>query len=132
MIVDWAYNYVGLEYGEGQWGPDKYDCWGVLALVYKDIFNVDVIDLVDSYHTDKDKISLLSRVLGHWEPVSEPEVGDAILFLIGGRVPHCGVYVGNGFMLHSVEGPSSCIQRITDSKWKSRFEGYYRYVSSFS
>ena len=132
MIVNWAYNYVGLEYGEGEWGPDRYDCWGLLALIYKEIYDVDLIDLVDRYHTDRDKISLLPKVLGSWEPVGEPEIGDGILFLIAGRVPHCGVYVGNGFMIHSVDGPSSCIQRINTAKWKSRFEGYYRYVSRIS
>jgi cell wall-associated NlpC family hydrolase len=132
MIADWAYRYVGLDYAEGAWGPDRYDCWGLLALIYRDLYNVDVIDLVDCYHTDRDKIHLLPRVLRCWEPVEEPRVGDGILFLIGGRVPHCGVYVGDSKMVHSVRGPSSCIQSIQDNKWKSRFEGYYRYVQSTS
>jgi cell wall-associated NlpC family hydrolase len=132
MIVNWAYRYVGLEYEEGSWGPDKYDCWGLVALIYREILDLDIIGNMEEYHDKHDKLSRFSKYISSWEPVKEPEIGDGILFLIGGKVPHCGVYVGDNKMLHSVDGLSSCIQDINHVKWKSRFEGYYRYSKNTS
>lgn len=132
MIASWAYGYIGLEYSDACWGPDYFDCWGLLAKVYKDQFNFDVIDDMAVYKSRQDKVKRLHEYLHFWKPVDDPQEGDAILFLIHGNEPHCAVYVGEGRMLHIVEGISACIQRIDDIKWKSRFEGYYRYSSSSS
>ena len=132
MIAGWAYKYVGLPYRDACWGPDEFDCWGLLSHVYREEFGLDVTRDMTMYDSRIGKIKRLVRYVQYWTPVKKPEIGDAILFLIQGRSPHCGVYVGDHKMLHSVEGISSCIQKFDVPRWKSRFEGYYRYNSRTS
>lgn len=128
MIVAWAFDYIGLPYKEGSWGPDEFDCWGLLAHVYKNEFKIDLLEHMLAYDGVKDKVSRMSEHIGEWTPVEIPVAGDGVLFLVQGRMPHCGIYVGDGTVLHSVDGIASCIQKIDVPKWKSRFEGYYRYI----
>lgn len=127
MNVDWVYKYIGLKYKDASWGPEYYDCWGLMALVYRDEFGIDIVEDITLYSSRMGKIERYEKYKSRWLRVDEPEIGDGILFLIGGKVPHCGIYIGNNRMLHSIEGVMSCIQRINDTKWKSRFEGYYTY-----
>ena len=132
MIAEWAHKYVGLPYKEGCWGPTYYDCWGLFSLVYRLEFNIDVIGSMMPYDNNHEKIGRLQEKISEWNLKSEPDIGDAILFLLGGRYPHCGIYVGDNKMLHSIRDISSCIEPINSLRWKSRLEGYYGYVQSSS
>lgn len=132
MRPDWVSKYIGLEYRDAHWGPDYYDCWGLMSLIYREQFNIDIAKDMTMYSSRLGKITRLVEYIRFWEPVKVPSIGDGVLFLIGGKLPHCGVYIGDGKVLHSIEGISSCIQDINNAKWKSRFEGYYRYSESNS
>lgn len=132
MIPGWVSNYIGLEYRDAHWGPDYFDCWGLIAHVYKNEFDIDIINDMTMYNSRVSKIRRMHKYWHNWISVDKPKVGDGILFLIGGKSPHCGIYIGNGTMLHSIENVSSCIQRIDNPTWKPRLEGYYRYSSGSS
>ena len=132
MIATWARKYIGLPYQDAAWGPDYYDCWGILALVYRKEFDIDIIDDMVMYSSRIDKVKRLQKYIRFWKPVDNPEIGDGVLCLIAGKLPHCGIYVGDKKMLHSIENTSSCIQRLDHIQWRSRIEGYYRYSPSNS
>ena len=132
MTPDWVSKYIGLEYGDACWGPTHFDCWGLIAHVYKQELDIDLLTDMPKYGDRRSKVRRLHKHLHKWLKTTTPEIGDGILFLIGGKLPHCGIYIGNGMMLHSIEGVSSCIQRLDDAKWKPRLEGYYRYSSGSS
>jgi cell wall-associated NlpC family hydrolase len=123
---------VGFPYKDACWGPDYFDCWGLIAHVYETQFGINIIHGMTTYKNSEDKVDTLQEYLSDWTKVNMPRIGDGILFLVAGRLPHCGIYVGDNKMLHSIKGTSSCIQRFNTPKWKPRFEGYYRYSSNNS
>lgn len=127
MIVDWAGKYIGLEYELGSKGPRTFDCWGLMVWIYKQEFNLDIGEGV-FYLTKQDRAIQLEQHLSKWTKVNQPSMGDGILFTIGGKIPHCGLYIGDNLMLHTVDERLSCIERVTSPKWKSRLEGYYHYL----
>lgn len=132
MIAEWARKYVGLPYKDASWGPDFYDCWGLVALVYREEFGIDITRDMTMYDSRVGKVKRLHRYVQFWESVTSPEIGDGVLCLIAGKLPHCGIYVGDNKMLHSIEDTLSCIQRLDHFQWRSRIEGYYRYSPSNS
>lgn len=132
MIASWAIKYIGLPYKDACWGPNYFDCWGLMALIYKNEFNICIHENMDVYTDKTSKVNRLIKYIALWEPVDEPIIGDGILFLIANKVPHCGVYIGDNKMIHTVSDISSCIQKVDNHIWKSRFEGYYRYSQSNS
>jgi len=131
MTPEWVRKYIGLEYEDTCRGPTKFDCWGLVVWVYKHEFGMDVgEDIV--YDSKLAKIKQFRDNFSSWTKVENPIEGDGTMFLLSGKIPHCGIYIGDGKMLHIDEGLMSCIQRMNDIKWKSRFEGYYRYSNSNS
>jgi len=131
MIVDWAKKYIGMEYRLGHTGPNYFDCWGVVVWIYKQEYGININEGI-YYITKEDRAIQLRKHIGSWIKVTRPRPGDGILFMVGGKLPHCGIYVGDGKMLHSLDERMSCIERINSPKWKPRLEGYYRYSSSTS
>lgn len=134
MIASWASNYVGLPYEESSWGPDKFDCWGLIAHIYKKEFDIDLCEemQLSMYEDKSERIVKINEHISEWDKVYNPEPSDGMLFLIGHKLPHCGLYIGEGRMIHSINHVSSCIQRINNIKWNSRLEGYYRYRQNIS
>ncbi len=128
MIAPWAFKYIGLPYKDACWGPEFFDCWGLLSHVYKEEFEIDITQDMTMYNSRVGKVKRLAKYVSLWRPVDEPKVGDGVLFLIHGTTPHCSIYIGDGKVLHAVEGIDSCIDTISSPRWKSRLEGYYEYV----
>lgn len=94
--------YIGLPYEHGAYGPDSFNCWGLLSFVERRHFGVimPLVDLDDA----NDCTSMFRGKLssGEWRYAEEPGDGDAAL-LRGGTAPHVGIYV-NGGVLHAMEG----------------------------
>jgi len=132
LIADWAGKYIGLPYKDACWGPDYYDCWGLITLIYEKEFDIRVHENMTMYSDKVGKVERMLKYISSWIPIDEPIIGDGMLFLVANRLPHCGIYVGDNRMIHTISGVSSCIQRVDNPRWKSRFEGYYRYRQSNS
>lgn len=79
-IVSRAKSALGKPYKWGQAGPDSFDCSGLVSFAvsgrYSHLWSTgDIIN---------------------WTPVSDPQPGDICI-----RPGHCGVYIGNGRMIHA-------------------------------
>ena len=79
-IVDRAYSCLGAEYVWGACSPGAFDCSGLVSYC-----------LTGSYS----RIGTSSTFLG-WSRVSDPQPGD-----VCAGVGHCGIYIGNGQMIHA-------------------------------
>lgn len=40
--MHWAAKYVGMPYEAGARGPEKVDCWGMVRLIYRNEFGIDL------------------------------------------------------------------------------------------
>lgn len=79
-IVDRAYSKIGCWYEWGACGPDTFDCSGLVSYA-----------LTGSYV----RLGTTYTFMG-WTQVSNPQPGD-----ICTSATHCGIYIGNGQMIHA-------------------------------
>lgn len=90
-VVDRAFGCIGAGYDMGAVGPSTFDCSGLVSYA-----------LTGSYS----RLGNTYTFLG-WQEVSDPQPGD-----IAVNSGHCGIYIGNGQMIHAatygvgvVQGP---------------------------
>ena len=79
-IVDRAYSKMGLWYEWGACGPNTFDCSGLVSYA-----------LTGSYT----RLGTTYTFMG-WTRVSNPQPGDVCT-----SWTHCGIYIGNGQMIHA-------------------------------
>ena len=107
--------YLGLPYTKTGFGPDSYNCWGLLIHIQKTYFNTEMPlaplgDEVACLNLFKTKTEC-----GEWIQTKEPKHGDCVL-LKGGRNPHVGIYLDfdGGGVLHSLEGMGVIYSRLRE------------------
>ncbi len=79
-VVDRAYSQLGAEYVWGACSPGQFDCSGFVSYC-----------LTGSYT----RLGTTYTFLG-WPQVSDPQPGDVCV-----SAEHCGIYIGNGQMIHA-------------------------------
>ncbi len=80
VIVDRAYGELGKPYVWGAAGPDSYDCSGLVSYCI----------------TGKHTHAWTTYSIITWPQVSNPQPGDICV-----SYSHCGVYIGDGQMIHA-------------------------------
>mgnify|MGYP001214329847 CR=1 FL=1 len=79
-VVDRAYSCLGIPYSWGACSPNAFDCSGLVSYC-----------LTGSYS----RLGTTYTFLG-WPQVSDPQPGDVCT-----SSEHCGIYIGNGQMIHA-------------------------------
>ncbi|MEQ3267294.1 NlpC/P60 family protein [Dorea longicatena] len=79
-IVSRAYSQLGKPYAWGAYGPSSFDCSGLVSYC-----------LTGSYT----RLGTTLTFMG-WTRVSNPQPGDVVT-----TATHCGIYIGNGQMIHA-------------------------------
>lgn len=79
-IVSRAYSQLGKPYAWGAYGPSSFDCSGFVSYC-----------LTGSYT----RLGTTLTFMG-WTRVSNPQPGDVVT-----TATHCGIYIGNGQMIHA-------------------------------
>lgn len=80
LIVSRAYSQLGKPYVWGAYGPNSFDCSGFVSYC-----------LTGSYT----RLGTTLTFMG-WTRVSNPQPGDVVT-----TATHCGIYIGNGQMIHA-------------------------------
>jgi cell wall-associated NlpC family hydrolase len=125
----WADKYVGIEFEEKGRNRDGCDCWGLVRLVLKEQFDVDLMDHNDDYRSVKDRHAIARVVendLSNWIETEKPQCGDVVLLRSKGLPLHIGVMVNKRKMLHIEKGINAGTERLDSITWKDRVIGYYR------
>lgn len=130
-VPGWVRRYVGRRYDELGEHCGGLGCWALVRLVYAEQFGVYLPTLSDHFD-GLDDVAGLARALevergpggSGWDAVAggpnEAEVGDVASFVLAGRVPHVGVMVARGRMLHAMRGVESCVERLDTPVWRRR------------
>lgn len=127
-------NYVGIPFQLHGRDRSGIDCWGLVCLVYRESFGVDLPSFGDRYGrelTQDERTHIAAIVRGEsqtWRRVEagEERCGDVVLFRALGSDSHLGVVVNGGRFLHARSGTDSCIESYRSPLWARRVAGFWR------
>ena len=127
-------NYLGIPYKTGGEDFDGVDCYTICRLFSKNELGVELPDHSQLY-SDASITSDAQQAFETWEDtlasswieVTEPQVGDVVIFNFHGAPTHCGLYLGDNNCLHASEGTGSYIAQLYGSPWERRLKGIMRW-----
>ncbi|HET6805330.1 MAG TPA: NlpC/P60 family protein [Frateuria sp.] len=127
----WVAPYVGIPYMDKGRARTGADCWGLVRMVQRDVFHVDLPDYGDAYRDGEDweRIgqAVAAGLAAGWRQVARPATGDLVILRIAERPWHCGVAVSGSRFLHALSGYASVVERFDCPRWSNRIEGFYRH-----
>jgi cell wall-associated NlpC family hydrolase len=131
----WWNQYVGIPYLES--GRDRdlgLDCAGLVCLVYREQFGLEVDQFFDEYSSSdlKQSEELLERARKDWHQVEKPQNGDVVLLRMLGHSCHVGVVVDvqegpfRASVLNVRENVHAVIEDLRGPRWKNHIDSYWR------
>lgn len=133
MFAPWVAQYVGLPYKALGRDREGCDCWGLLALVWREQFGRELPFYSALRWTEGANPGLVGtgakEYASRFAPVEpgQERLGDGVLLRMRGHPLHVGLVLQPGWMLHTHETANSCIESYATSMWKHRVIGLYRY-----
>lgn len=115
MNIEQIEPFVGMPYRAGSYGPDDFNCWGLLYYIQKNYFNVEM-PFAPIGNEDACRLLFKERIeAGVWAVTDNPLHGDGVLMRPGSN-PHVGVYldIDGGGILHALEGFGVVFTATTD------------------
>lgn len=131
--LSWTQAFVGLPYADRGRGPDGWDCWGLVRLVYADRLGI-VLPSYDELYTSSIERTEIAAIVAQeaaassWKSVQgEPAELDVLWFRRGRHDAHCGIYLRQGLMLHMASRDCAKIESLDDPRLAVRLTGIYRW-----
>lgn len=134
-LPGWAARYVGIPYVEAGRDPvadGGVDCWGLLALIWREQFGVDS-PAYDGPHWHKgaDRAAIAAAIRAEQARYIEVAagreiVGDGILLRMMGQPLHVGLVLAPGWMIHTHETAAVCVESYRGVAWSRRVLGFHR------
>jgi len=130
----WHNKYIGIPFLDKGRDTDGIDCWGLVRLVYKQEYNIDLPNFSTDYEADDAERmkDLLAQYKEGWEKLDAPTEGCIVLFNILGVESHMGIAVSSTHFLHARDRYDSAIESFDSVGWRNRITGYYKYSENKS
>jgi len=130
----WQNKYIGIPFLDKGRDTNGIDCWGLVRLVYKQEYNIDLPSFSTDYEADDSERmrDLFAQYKEGWEQIEEPTEGCIVLFNILGVESHMGVAVSNTHFLHARDKYTSAIESFDSVSWRNRITGFYKYSENKS
>lgn len=122
--------YIGIPYVDKGRDASGLDCYGLVRLIYKNEYQIDLPNLTAQYELDDNAgiEDLVAQQKEGWELSNEPaQEGDVVVFKIFGHDTHVGVAVSPTHFIHVRENQDSAIESLSAHKWSKRITGFYKY-----
>lgn len=105
MNYDWINDYLGLPFEELSYGPDTFDCYGLVWHVLQHHAGVTLprFDDID-YQVARINAEICQQAdLDCWQRITQPEDFDVVVLRRAGESAHVGVWLGvdGGKVLHA-------------------------------
>jgi hypothetical protein len=130
----WHNKYIGIPFLDKGRDINGIDCWGLVRLVYKQEYNIDLPNFSTDYEADDTERmkDLLAQYKEGWEKIDTPQEGCIVLFSILGIESHMGIAVSSTHFLHARDRYDSAIESFDSVGWKNRITGFYKYSENKS
>lgn len=106
------------------------DCWGLVRLVYKDWFDID-LPLFGGHEFDVNNPLAAAKLMAEgvaldiWRDAIEPTRGNILLFGGGPAPYHVGIWLTPELMLHTRHGIDASTERHNALIWGARRWGIF-------
>ena len=133
MTNTWVSDYVGIPYELHRQDHRACDCYGLLHLVYREVFNIVLPTYFGEYNSvssNSDIENIYRSKKNYWieVPKGQEREGDVAYFRIAGFEMHVGIVVKNNRFLHTIDkNGSSMLSDYTNFKWRNRLIGFWRH-----
>ena len=130
----WHNKYIGIPFLDKGRDTNGIDCWGLVRLVYKQEYNIDLPNFSTDYEADDAERmrDLLAQYKEGWEKIDTPTEGCIVLFNILGVESHMGIAVSSTHFLHARDRYDSAIESFDSVGWRNRITGFYKYSENKS
>ena len=132
MIPAWVESYIGLPWKDRGRTREGCDCFGLLRLVYAEVFNIQLPSYELRYPSTTDKVAVArlffeETTSTRWRQVflRDATPPDALLMAVAGA-QHVGILVATERFLHILPGRQTCVERFRPM-WTNRVEAVYRH-----
>ena len=116
---------IGKPFELYSYGPDKYDCYGLVSEISSRLGN----PIPDWKELSCDFVAALKKGKEIFLKIEKPEVGDLVLIEGLGDHPHFGIVINNVDFLHTSEKIGGVVKtNLSHPFYKFRMKGFYRYV----
>jgi cell wall-associated NlpC family hydrolase len=107
-------SWYGVKHKYGGRSRSGIDCSGLVCQLYKDVYGITLErSSVDQYEQSR-----------HFRRKRKFDEGDLIFFTEKGKEPnHVGVFLQNGFFVHTSTSKGVTISHISEKYWKDRYKG---------
>lgn len=116
---------------------DGWDCWGLIYVAYRDIYNIDLPLYTGEYQSTRRREELQNLISMEktttWELHDPHEPGDVAVVKMMGRACHTGLMLSDWNMLHVQDKVAAIIEPINCPPWRDKaydkVEGIYRHAN---
>lgn len=128
--------FVGIPYADKGRDPAiGLDCWGLVALVMRELRGVELPSYAEQYVTAADRVAMASLIAGRldtWSMIlpGQEQAFDGVLMREGRFPRHIGIVTSPGQLLHVSQGFTSRIERYRSGPLAARVFGFYRHRDS--
>jgi cell wall-associated NlpC family hydrolase len=134
MIPAWVERYIGIPYVEGGCSHAGCDCFGLLVLIWREIFKIE-LPAYAGPHWKKGanpaeigaaiaaEVARYQRVNHDWV-----RMGDGVILRMNGHPLHVGLVVEPGWMIHTHERAAACLEDYRRIAWSRRIVEFLRYT----
>lgn len=124
--------FIGIPFRERGRALDGADCWGLFRLALLLIADLDLPSYDEHYSSVREREVNARMIRGGAASWLHVQAGreqrfDGVLMRDGRYDSHIGLVVRPGYMLHTYQGGTSCIDRYRNSPFRERLVGFYRH-----
>lgn len=135
-IPNWVNSYVGIPFVDFGRDVAGTDCWGLVCLVYKNIYGISLPSYLSSYSSALDRPSVQSHIQDTTQEDDWDEIllgwereGDLIITRHLGLPCHVALVVSKGWMLHAYPQRETVLESYERPAWNRAIHGIFRHKS---
>ncbi len=123
---------IGIPFEDGGRSFGGCDCWGLVKLASKSLYNIDLPDyMISCFDSNRIDKACYKDLKTQWRKVNQPQIGAIAIMGTDQNAPelmnHIGLIIGKNKMLHTLKKQNSHIERLDHPFYKKRIKSFWVY-----